>query len=108
MRQINTCSITISNPQSSNLDTRLALDQSCASAVKAQKLLSQLIQTLEATIKELKTFQADGKFSTIKRPAAGPVQTILANTEQLRIDLQNLECLSQDCQDYIATVSGSI
>ncbi|KAH8683922.1 hypothetical protein BGZ61DRAFT_455431 [Ilyonectria robusta] len=102
---INTCPIAIFNPQSSNLDIRLAFVQSCAWAVKARKLLSQLIKTLKATIKQLETFQADRKFSTITGPAAGCVRTILANTEQLGIDLQNLECLSQDCQDYIATIT---
>lgn len=102
------CTFNTINRLSFNPDNRLALDQSCAWAVKTRKLLRQLIRNLEATINQLEHFQANRKFSTITGPTARCFSTILATTRQLRIILQQLKFLHNDCDGYIHLVSSYI
>lgn len=93
------------NRLSFNLDNRLALGQFRVWEVKTGELLRRLSHNLTSTINQLERFQADQKFSTITGPAAGCVPTILANTEQLRIDLKRLEFLRADCDRYIEALT---
>ncbi|KAL6413122.1 hypothetical protein AUP68_02620 [Ilyonectria robusta] len=73
--------------------------------VHTRNLLRKLTQNLQATINQLEYFQADQTFTTVRGPASRYIPTILATTKDLRIYLQDLDFLRQDCDKYIDDLS---